>query len=135
MKAFFLALIFLTGCATMVRGTTQQVAFDSDPPGAAVEFQGIKCVTPCAIEATRTPRPSMISFALDGRESYWGEIQTIEALDDDEVSAAMTGLIGALLILPGLYDLGSGTFYSWPKKLTATLPPKGTGGALLKIER
>ena len=42
------------GCATMVRGTTQEVVIASEPPGAVASLaDGRRCVTPCALEAER----------------------------------------------------------------------------------
>lgn len=39
-QLFFFVSIFLTGCATIVSGTTQQVTFQSTPDGATVKVNG-----------------------------------------------------------------------------------------------
>src|SRR5580692_9550241 len=39
------------GCATVVRGTTDEVAFKSSPSGAEVHTSnGLACVTPCTLQ-------------------------------------------------------------------------------------
>lgn len=47
-------LFFLSGCATIVRGTTEPVRFSSDPPGALVKVGGGQsCATPCTLTFKR----------------------------------------------------------------------------------
>lgn len=57
MKTFALALCvpLLTGCATVIRGTTDQVTFNSNPVGAQVATSdGHACgATPCTISVGR----------------------------------------------------------------------------------
>jgi hypothetical protein len=44
----------LGGCATVTRGTTEQVQIVSSPPGAAVAAStGNSCTTPCTMEVSR----------------------------------------------------------------------------------
>jgi predicted small secreted protein len=52
--ALLLAAIPLAGCATVLNGTSQDVAFNSMPDGAVVELStGQNCVTPCAFSMKR----------------------------------------------------------------------------------
>lgn len=50
-----LALAFgLGGCASITRGTSEQVQFNSDPPGAEMRTStGLVCTTPCALPIPR----------------------------------------------------------------------------------
>jgi len=49
-----LCLTLLMGCATILRGTEQNVNVDTVPSGALVEFSnGQSCMSPCAIAAKR----------------------------------------------------------------------------------
>ena len=54
MIAAVLSALMLSGCATMIRGTTQQVSINTDPPGATVTTStGQSCTSPCLFEAER----------------------------------------------------------------------------------
>lgn len=47
-------LLFLSGCATMTRGTTQALTVDSVPIGATVSLSnGERCETPCTLKLKR----------------------------------------------------------------------------------
>lgn len=49
-----LCLMLLMGCATIVRGTEQDVTVDTVPSGARVDFSnGQSCTSPCSIGAKR----------------------------------------------------------------------------------
>lgn len=39
-RLFVLAILFLSGCATIITGTTQEVSFQSNPDGAQVSVSG-----------------------------------------------------------------------------------------------
>lgn len=46
--------VSLSGCATVLNGTSQDVAFNSQPDGAIVELNtGQNCVTPCSFSMRR----------------------------------------------------------------------------------
>jgi hypothetical protein len=52
--ALTVAAVLLAGCATVLNGTSQDVAFNSDPAGAIVELHsGQNCVTPCSFSMKR----------------------------------------------------------------------------------
>lgn len=47
-------LLLIAGCATITRGTTGNVGFDSKPTGAEVRLSnGLACVTPCSLAIKR----------------------------------------------------------------------------------
>ena len=55
-KVFYsiLVLTLLTSCATMIRGTTQEVSVNTTPAGAHVQFSnGKSCISPCHTIAER----------------------------------------------------------------------------------
>jgi hypothetical protein len=57
MRRFLAAValaLMMSSCATITRGTTSQVQFHSDPPGAAMRTShGHSCVTPCVLQMNR----------------------------------------------------------------------------------
>ena len=58
----------LGGCATVMNGVHQGVAFNSDPAGATIRIsQGGTCVTPCRIQMRRA-HDSMATYELEGYE-------------------------------------------------------------------
>ncbi len=64
--------VTLGGCASVTRGTTENISIASTPAGAEATISGLEvptaCVTPCAIVAKRSADIS-ISFAKPGFES------------------------------------------------------------------
>ncbi len=133
--AVFVMALVLSGCATMVRGTSQRIEMTSDPPGATVEFRGVSCVTPCTLEAERSSRPAMVRFTLDGREQYFGEIAPNRLTVADDPGLLPVAFVSGLLIVPGIVDLSSNTLYDRPENIHAFLPEKGHGGAMLDVKR
>jgi hypothetical protein len=105
-KATFLALSLLFAACAL---NYQDVNFLSDPPGATVKFAGQTCVTPCVLTVLRgrAMKPEMVEFELSGHEQYYSEV------------------------VPGGIEYRN----AWPHTLTATLPEKGKGTALMRSER
>jgi hypothetical protein len=61
-----IVMIVLGGCATVIRGTEQDVSVDTVPRGAMVEFSnGQSCTTPCSIAAKRN-QPLEVHILMDG---------------------------------------------------------------------
>lgn len=49
-----ISLVWLSGCATVTRGTTEPYTVLTDPPGAVATFSsGETCLTPCTVEKKR----------------------------------------------------------------------------------
>lgn len=66
--SFAVVAIVLAGCATAIRGTTNQVTFASEPSGAIVTTSlGQSCITPCVIAIDRN-KPFEATFRRDGFE-------------------------------------------------------------------
>ena len=61
-----MSLILLAGCATIVRGTEQDVTVDTVPSGAKVDFSnGQSCMSPCSISARRNQELE-VNVSMDG---------------------------------------------------------------------
>ncbi len=66
----------LGGCATVLNGTSQDLAFQSDPEGAAIELiSGGTCVTPCEFSMKRGD-DSRVTFTKDGYKTESVYIQS-----------------------------------------------------------
>ena len=61
-------LFFLNvGCATILNGDTQDIAFDSEPPGAYVSIDNVRQgVTPCVIPVPRKNWSKQITIVKPG---------------------------------------------------------------------
>lgn len=71
-----LAALFSGGCATILNSDTQQVAFDSDPPGATIKIDGAAYgKTPSTIPVPRRGFDKTVEISLDG---YKTEVFTLK---------------------------------------------------------
>ena len=87
-----LAVVALGGCATVTRGTTSDVEFISDPPGARAETSRLEsCTTPCKITVSRKDEFS-VTFKLAGYKDKSVFVKTQIA------GAGAAGLVGNALI-------------------------------------
>jgi len=103
MKFLVLPLILImAGCASVTRGTTEQVQFTSSPVGALVETSiDLSCTTPCVLLVPRNQR-FLATFSLEGKEPA-----TI-AVETEVVGAGVAGVAGNA-ILGGLIGVGVDT--------------------------
>jgi hypothetical protein len=60
------ALLLLGGCALILDGTSQEVSFDSDPPGAVVTVAGQTATTPATLNVPKGDHE--VVFELPGHE-------------------------------------------------------------------
>jgi hypothetical protein len=102
------ALILLAGCATMIRGTEQEVSVNTNPPGAKVDFSnGQSCTSPCHITAARD-QSLLVTIS---KESCGTQTATM-----------VPTLGGEGVLLGGLIDYGTGAVYDLqPNPMTITL--------------
>lgn len=119
-----LALVLaLSGCATIINGTSQSVDFRSDPPGARVYVDGVaRGETPFEADVKRKQEHE-VRFELEGYESY--DVQL-----DRTVSPWLAGniLIGGLIGL-GIDALSGGMYQVSPSSVGVILEPlPGMGG-------
>ena len=103
-----LCLTLLMGCATILRGTEQNVTVETVPSGARVEFSnGQSCMSPCSIAAKR-------SQALN--VNVWMEGCAPQTAFVRPRITASGGVLG------GLPDLATGAVYDLePSQLTFTM--------------
>lgn len=115
------ACLLAGGCATLTRGTTTDVTFTSEPPGAAMETtHGYWCTTPCTLRLSRST-PFVATFSLPGYAP-----QSIPV--DSRVSGGgAAGLAGNLIIggvIGGVVDASSGAMNDLiPNPVAAVLVP------------
>ena len=92
-----LLLVGMTGCATIMTGTTESVSINTDPIGAKVELSnGSTCLTPCNISV---PKKGTIQVTIrkDGCRTH--------------TTALIPTLSGTGVVLGGLIDYGTGAVY------------------------
>lgn len=118
-----------TGCATMIQGHSQEVAFDSSPVGVVIQVRDdpkLTCTTPCVLDVERSSRPKAYKATKLGYEPYSGELTT---LDDFRGGLLLPVIIDGILIIPGIIDIAGDVFYDYPKRVELTLPKEGSGGS------
>jgi len=99
--ASLLAILFASGCATLFRGTSQDLQVDSTPSGAiATLSDGQSCTTPCTMRIARGNAYN-VKFAKEGCDS---QVQLISP------HIAGSGVVEALL-LGGIIDFADGAVY------------------------
>jgi hypothetical protein len=103
-----LCLTLLMGCATILRGTEQNVTVDTVPSGARVDFSnGQTCVSPCSIAAKRSQALNVV-VSMDGCTPQTAFVRP-------RITAS-GGVLG------GLPDLATGAVYDLePSQLTFTM--------------
>ncbi len=105
-------LVPLSGCATAMRGTSEQLQLYSTPDGATAALQdGQTCTTPCDLKIQRG-KPYNVTFTKNGCAS-----QT------QLVSPTVAGSgVAESLVVGGVIDWADGAVYdSQPNPLSVTL--------------
>jgi hypothetical protein len=111
----------LGACATVTRGTTEQITFDSTPSAEMRTSTGLTCpTTPCTLEVSRKSE-FVATFSKPGYESQDVMVQTRVA------GAGAAGFAGNVLI-GGVVGMGvdaatGSTLEHYPNPVTATLAP------------
>lgn len=118
--ALAVAATGLGGCATVVNGTSQPVAFQSDPEGAHVELvSGLTCEAPCEYQMKRG-KDSAVTFTLDGYEPVTIFIQS-------RTGGATFGNILAGGIIGGVIDGSNGASnHLYPDPVYVRMVPLGS---------
>lgn len=78
-KILLPALLLLSGCATIIQGSSQKLLITSDPPGAVVTVDGVPLGTTPVIATVARKQPHTLSAALEG---YPGDSLTIVPKSD-----------------------------------------------------
>jgi hypothetical protein len=108
-------------CATVTRGTTEQITFDSEPPAAMRTSTGLTCpTTPCTLQVDRKSE-FVATFSKDGYASQDIMVQTRVA------GSGAAGFAGNVLI-GGIIGMGvdaatGSTLEHYPNPVTASLAP------------
>lgn len=116
------AALLSVGCATVTRGTTEQVQIISDPPGADARTSlGHQCETPCAITVSRKDEFN-VSVMKDGFER--AQVPVIV-----EVAGAGGAAFAGNILLGGVIGMGAdaatGAAYSHtPNPVSVVLRPE-----------
>lgn len=116
------AAVGLSGCATVINGTSQKYQIRSDPEGAlATLSNGQTCTTPCELSLKRR-HDLRIDFERDGYEPAYVLVQS-------RTGGAVAGnlLLGGLV--GGLVDSSNGASnHLHPRPLHLRMVPVGSGG-------
>jgi hypothetical protein len=123
----------LLGCASVTRGTTENISIATTPAGATAEITGLEaptaCVTPCVVQAKRN---ADITITLH-KEGY--QTQQIP-LTKEIVGAGAAGFAGNLLAggLVGMgVDAATGAAEDHkPNPVIVTMTPRSSGSSIAK---
>lgn len=87
-----MALLTMSGCATIINGTTQEVSVTSEPSGATVTTGSLKVTTPSTLELKRK-HTHLLTFS---KEKYQTETVKLEPVLSGAVAGNILagGLIG-----------------------------------------
>jgi hypothetical protein len=97
--AFAAGLAVLSGCATITRGTTEDLKIQSEPTGAAVQLStGQTGVTPCSFELKRK-KDLAVTVRMDG-------FQPVEIPVESKVAAAGAAGMAGNAIIGGVIGIG-----------------------------
>jgi len=105
----------LSGCATLVNGTTQEITITSTPSEANVSVEGLQLKTPAKVNLSRKSAHSAkfekegyqpLILEIDRYPSWWNLIDALWVL---------------LFFIPLLTDLGSGAFYTFDDDIHVNL--------------
>jgi hypothetical protein len=110
----------LSGCATVINGTSQPVGFQSDPTGAEIELvTGLKCITPCEYSMKRGD-DSRVTFSKPGYEPVTVYIQS-------RTGGSIAGNLIAGGIIGGVVDASNGASnHLYPDPVSVRLVPAGS---------
>lgn len=114
--------LLLSGCATVTRGTSQNVTILSEPPGAQAKLSnGMSCPsTPCTLKISRK-QGFTVAYSKDGYKPH--EETVVSKIS----GAGEAGLMGNVLIggvIGGAVDSSSGAMNDLsPNPVKATLEP------------
>jgi len=113
----FVAIPQISGCATIIRGSNQDVRVTSDPPNARVVVNGQdRGETPTTLNLD-TSRDYQIEFAKDGYAS-----ETLNVRKDFTIGWPIFGNVFSWGIIGIVVDVANGSAYKLtPKQLEAAL--------------
>jgi len=111
----------LGGCATVTRGTTSQVDFQSNPSGAAMRTShGHNCVTPCTLQMNRKDE-FIATFSKPGFADQEVNVRT-KVAGSGAAGFAGNVLIGGVIGMAADAATGA-TLEHYPNPVSVTLEP------------
>lgn len=118
---FGLLALGLSGCASILSGTTETIAFDSNPQGATCQLarQGTvvaSVVTPGSLQLDRSKYNVDVTCRKDGYQDATGQLE----------SGTEGNVVGNILlggVVGWAVDSASGADNKYPTSLTVTLNP------------
>lgn len=123
------AAFSVSGCATILHGTSVPVKFNSDPDGAVIEIlNGSKCTTPCQYGMKRGNDSSVI-FTKDGYKPVMIYIQS-------RTGGGAAGNIIAGGIIGGVIDGSNGASnFLYPNPVYIRLVPLDSDGEAMLLDK
>lgn len=120
-RGVLLALVVLTGCATVTRGTDVSMHIDSLPSGAEVRMSnGLTCTTPCTLKIARKD-DLVATFRKPGYGTVHAKVKSRVA-GDGVVAGAGNILVGG--VIGAGVDIASGAMNELcPNPLMVKLQP------------
>jgi len=104
-----LICIYLTSCATLFKGTTEEINFNSNPTGTEVWIDGkMMGKTPVKFKLT-TKKTYVIEFKYEGYE-----IQTVNLTNHIGAGWIILDVLAGLV--PVIVDAATGAWYSFDEK-------------------
>jgi hypothetical protein len=100
LPTFVLVLTACSACATLIRGSTQAVRLESDPPGASAFVDGQTFTTPAEVQLGRSAA-HVVRFSKPGYEDA-------ERVIGQRMSTAWT-MLDAFFAIPLMVDLSTGS--------------------------
>ncbi len=108
---------FISGCATIINGTTQRIPVSSDPSGVTITVEnGTKYKTPATVELSRKENHTL-QFSLDGYESETVQLESVTS------GAVMGNILAGGLIGWGVDAASGGQYRLVPESVHVSLRP------------
>lgn len=119
--SFIIGILFLTGCASITRGTSEVFVIQTTPVGASVALSnGLSCTSPCSLKVKRRG-DFVVTISKDGYETV---TSNISSSIDTGGGAAMAGNVILGGVIGAGIDAGTGAMHSHkPNPLVVTLKP------------
>ena len=119
--SFIIGILFLTGCASITRGTSEVFVIQTTPVGASVALSnGLSCTSPCSLKVKRRG-DFVVTISKDGYETV---TSSISSSIDTGGGAAMAGNVILGGVIGAGIDAGTGAMHSHkPNPLVVILNP------------
>ena len=128
-----LSFTLVSGCATVVRGSSEGITFQSTPSGALVKLSsGQSCMTPCELEVKRKGE-IFVTVEKDGYKTL--ETALVSSIDGGSLALGTTANIIFLPIINDVVDYNTGANYSRkPNPLIVTLIETGSNDDYQQVD-